>query len=168
LIEKRLPTYDAPVGTVGTATFGGNMRREREARGLTLEAVAQRLGLKRAAPLSTLERSHHVPKAETIREYAAAIGCEPAALLAGVVTEHDALRGSAAPTAAVAARTERLTRNETRALQLMRLIADEGQPDALRALVLHARAFPREQSATPTVRTARIAAGTSRTKRGKR
>jgi transcriptional regulator with XRE-family HTH domain len=124
-----LRIYDAAVTEVrGTATFGGNMRREREARSLTLEAVAKLLGLERAASLSTLELSQHVPKAETITKYAMAIGCEPAALLAGVVTEHDALRGSTVPTAPV------VTPNAKKLPKDVQIVVDEllSRPPALR------------------------------------
>ena len=144
------------------------MRREREAKGLTLEKLAERLGLKRAAPLSTLERSSHVPKAETIREYAAALGCSPADLLAGVMTEYDVLRGTAAPTTATAPQPEKLTPIEKRALMLLRMTAAEGQRDAVRSLALHARAFPAEPSRVPTARTDQKPSASSRKERGRR
>lgn len=91
----KLSGYDA----AGMATFGENLRRERRARQMTLEDLARRLGLGRAAPLSRLENSEHIPKPETIAEYAGAIGCTPADLLRGVLTPYDALRGSSVPLA---------------------------------------------------------------------
>lgn len=169
LIEKKLPGYDARVTSIGgAATFGGNMRREREARQLTLEEVGRRLGLKRPAPLSTLERSNHIPKAETIKEYAAAIGCTPADLLAGVVTEYDVLRGSAAPTSQPAPSVEKLTRTEKRALVLLRATSDARQPAAVRSLALHAHAYPRGATRAPNLRTGQRSLGPSRKGRGTR
>ena len=74
------------------ATFGANLRRARQAAGLTLRQVAARIRIKTIAPLSMLERSAKVPEPKTILKLAAAVGTSPAALLRNVVTPYDALR----------------------------------------------------------------------------
>lgn len=165
---KELSDYDAAVTGSGVATFGGNMRREREARHLTLEALATRLGLKRAAPLSTLELGTHVPKAETIVEYAAAIGCEPKDLLAGVMTPYDVLRGSTAPTPARTPTERTLTPNEKRAVRLLGLMSEIGQRKGIGLLAECAKAFPLGPPQESSARTDQRRVVRARTGRGTR
>lgn len=74
-------------------TFGENLRRARNAKGLTQEAVAARLGFKRTTPISIWERGAKLPGPKTIVKLAAAIGCQPEELMAGVITPYDAIRG---------------------------------------------------------------------------
>ncbi len=146
-------------------TYGGNLKRERERVGLTLEKFAERLGLKRAGPLSTLENGERLPKGRTISRHAKVLGCTPADLLDGVVTEYDTLRGTTVP-APSRAPVHRLTRTETRALRLLALASDQGQKKALGLLAEVARAFPRQ---TPTPESGQIVGRTSgATKRTKR
>jgi transcriptional regulator with XRE-family HTH domain len=77
------------------SSFGENLRAARERMGLTQEQVADRLKLKRSAPLSIWEgyKGAKTPKAATVVRIAKAIGVEPAELLEGVHTELDRLRG---------------------------------------------------------------------------
>jgi transcriptional regulator with XRE-family HTH domain len=170
LTEKNLSAHHQAVTDQGkaTATFGGNMRREREMRGLTLEEVARRLGLQRPSNLSTLERSSHVPKADTIKEYAAAIGCEPAALLAGVLTEYDILRGAAVPTTPILLSGQQLRPFEIRALRVLRRMSVAGQRIAVSRLSGVAAAFPIDGSQESAERNHGTHAGKASKGRGKR
>jgi len=162
------PYYSAVAKARGTATVGGNMRREREARHLTLETVAKRLKLERAAPLSTFERSAHVPKADTIIKYALAIGCSAADLLAGVVTDYDELRGSTEPTA-VTTSTDglRLTQTQKRILRMLAAMSDEGQRLAASRIAGLVAAFPREPLPESSAPARETPAETIRKARGK-
>lgn len=76
-------------------SFGANLRAAREAAKLTQQDVATKLGFSRTTGISLWERSEHLPEADTIIKLAAAIGCTPATLMAGVVTPYDRLRGYA-------------------------------------------------------------------------
>jgi transcriptional regulator with XRE-family HTH domain len=74
-------------------SYGERFRACRQRAGLTQEQVAKRLRYRRAAPVSLLERkTTKVPRAKTIKKHAAALGCHPWELLAGVATEYDPLR----------------------------------------------------------------------------
>jgi transcriptional regulator with XRE-family HTH domain len=90
IAESALTAYPSRV-----SSFGENLRTEREAVGLTQEALAARLGLKRPSPVSIMEsfRGGKVPRASQIRKIAEALGVAPAKLLDGVETELDRLRG---------------------------------------------------------------------------
>lgn len=82
------------LGTV--PTFGENLRRIRENRKpkkMTLKELADALGIAEPSNLSTLENGDRLPEPETIVRYAEALGCSPADLLEGVVTDYDRLRG---------------------------------------------------------------------------
>lgn len=69
---------------------------------LTQEEVARRLGHKRPAPVSLIERPNDkVPKAKTIVRYAKALECQPRELLEDVETEYDRLRAGIYPVVAV-------------------------------------------------------------------
>lgn len=84
------------------ARYWQNFRDLREAKGLSQEAVAQRLGITRQGNLSVREkRDQRVPKPQTIRRHAKALGCKPADLLRGVITEYDAMRGDLSSHAAI-------------------------------------------------------------------
>lgn len=72
--------------------YGENLKRLRLLAKVSQETVAQRMGLKRQGNLPSYENGDGVPEAETIRQHAAAIGCDPADLLRGVVTEFDRIR----------------------------------------------------------------------------
>jgi transcriptional regulator with XRE-family HTH domain len=144
------------------------MRRERQARGLTLEQVADRLGLKRSAPLSTFERSRHVPKAETLEEYAQAIGCTAADLLAGVVTEYDRLRGSTSPSALPPPAAPTPPRHAEHVLGLLDGLTEKGRALALEYLEFLVTKFPRETPQGSAVRTRQMRPPTSRKVSGTR
>jgi transcriptional regulator with XRE-family HTH domain len=73
-------------------TFGGNLRRLRQARGLSQEAVAAALGHKRPSTVQSWEKNRRCPKPESIRVLAEALKCEPWELLEGVATPYDDLR----------------------------------------------------------------------------
>lgn len=152
--------------TVGGTTYGANLKARRLAAGLTLEALAERLRLKRPGPLSTLETGKKIPKASTIRKHAEALGCSAADLLGGVVTEYDALRGATAPTPASAVKADPLTPIERRALRLLRLTTDVGQRRALGLLSEVARSLPREKRQGSRPRTAETPAGRENKVRG--
>lgn len=111
---------------------------------LTLEQFADRLNVKRSGPLSTLENSRRVPKAATIRRHAAALGCTPADLLAGVLTEYDVLRGVSTPTPSVVPERTTMKPIEAKALRLFAASSDTGQKRALGLLDEVRRAFPRK------------------------
>jgi transcriptional regulator with XRE-family HTH domain len=72
--------------------FGENVKRIRKARGLTHEALARRLGLKRQANLSRLENGNAVPSPKRICAFAKALTCRTSELLDGVETDYDRLR----------------------------------------------------------------------------
>ena len=76
------------------ALFGENLKRLRKDRDVTQEVLAERLGFKRPGPIALQETKFkaRVPKPDTVRRYAAALGVSPADLMKGVVTEHDRLR----------------------------------------------------------------------------
>lgn len=80
----------AVIGDV--ATFGQNLKRWREARGITQEELARRLRLKRPAQISIVENSPNTPRARTVLNYAAALRIEGAALLEDVETDYDRIR----------------------------------------------------------------------------
>ena len=78
---------------VGVSSFGENLRREREARGLTQDQVARRMGYANNSQIAAWERSpNRLPDADNVRKAAEAIGCEPWQLLEGVETDYDRLR----------------------------------------------------------------------------
>lgn len=74
--------------------FGENLKRLRERQGLTQEALALKLKLKRPTPISLMEgpRKTAVPKVSTIKKLAGALDVQPWELLEGVETEIDRLR----------------------------------------------------------------------------
>ena len=74
------------------ATFGQNLKRVREAKGVTQEVLARRLGLKRPAQISLVENSPALPRPETIVSYAAALKADPADLIEDVETGYDRIR----------------------------------------------------------------------------
>ena len=76
----------------GVKRFGENVKRIREARGLSQEDVARRLGRKRQGNLSRLENGDEVPSPKRIRVLAVALECDPSELLEDVETEYDRLR----------------------------------------------------------------------------
>src|SRR5262245_51821287 len=77
---------------MAVATFGQNLKRLREEKGLTQEVLAERLGLKRSAQISLVESSPALPRPETIVIYAAALKIDPKALLQDVETDYDRIR----------------------------------------------------------------------------
>lgn len=74
--------------------FGDNLKRLRERQGLTQEALANKLKLKRPTPISIREgaRKKFIPKSSTIKKLADALGVQPKDLLEGVETAVDRLR----------------------------------------------------------------------------
>jgi transcriptional regulator with XRE-family HTH domain len=79
-------------GSKVARTFGQNLKRIREAKGVTQEALMGRLGLKRPTPISLWESRPTLPKAATIVRIAKALGCAPRDLLDEVETDYDRLR----------------------------------------------------------------------------
>jgi transcriptional regulator with XRE-family HTH domain len=73
-------------------TFGENLKRARERRGVTQEDLARRVGFRRQSRVSTLENSSIVPRAETVVKFAKALDVEPRELLDAVETDYDRLR----------------------------------------------------------------------------
>lgn len=74
-------------------TYGQRFKQLRQQQGLTQEQVAVALKFKRPAPVSLIERRLvKPPRQHTIKRHAAALGCQPCELLAGVPTEYDWLR----------------------------------------------------------------------------
>lgn len=55
-------------------SFGENLRRLRKEKGLTQEQLAQQLGVS-SVYIGTYEKDKRKPKVETIRRFAAALGC---------------------------------------------------------------------------------------------
>lgn len=89
--RKRAGLYPLPV-----PSFGENLKREREARGLTQDEVAKRMGYTNNSQVAAWERSpNRLPDPENVRKAAEAIGCEPRLLLLGVETDYDRLRRGA-------------------------------------------------------------------------
>lgn len=78
-------------------TVGQNVKRLRVDRGLTQEALARRLGLKRPAQMSLVESSQALPKPTTILRYARALGCDPSLLMDDVETPYDRIREGRSP-----------------------------------------------------------------------
>lgn len=76
------------------AHFGDNLKRLRERQGMTQEALAHKLKLKRPTPISLMEgpRKASVPKPSTIKRLAAALDVQPSELLHEVETDYDKLR----------------------------------------------------------------------------
>lgn len=79
-------------GDGASNTFGANLKAARMAAGLTQEALAERLGFKRASPLSIWETGAKMPGPKTIIKLAGAIGCDTTRLMNGVVSPYDQLR----------------------------------------------------------------------------
>lgn len=76
--------------------FGARFRVLRKRAKLTQEGAAARLGYKRPAPVSLIERHNRkVPKIKTILKYAHALGCLPSEFMEDVETEYDRLRSGA-------------------------------------------------------------------------
>lgn len=87
LLSNGTQTYDADV-----ATFG---ERLKELRGeISQEKLGAKLGHKRASTVAGWEGGK-MPKPEKVRSVAKALGVEPRALLEGVITAYDRLRGPA-------------------------------------------------------------------------
>ncbi len=61
------------------AHFGHRLHRLRTAAGLTLDAVAERMGAAKQR-IFTLERRERPPTIETTQALAAALGCDPSEL----------------------------------------------------------------------------------------
>ena len=75
-------------------SFGDNLRAARVAAGLTPTQLAKRCGFARQTPISLWEvKPGHLPEPRTILKLAKVLGTTPAALLDGVVTPNDLLRG---------------------------------------------------------------------------
>ena len=118
--------------------FGQNLRKVREKAGLTQEALASKLGMAKPAPISIWERGSQVPTPRTILRLAAALGCEPADLMAGVVTPTDALRRSIeeAPDADALVDDGSLSAAEKTAwLEAVRHVPADQRPHLLRMVV---------------------------------
>jgi transcriptional regulator with XRE-family HTH domain len=99
MTNRRTPKPDV-VNPPQRMVFGAALRQARLDAGLTQEDLAERLGMRRPTPISSWERSAHVPEPGTIKRLADAIGCPPAKLLRGVVTPYDELREYTASPAA--------------------------------------------------------------------
>ena len=156
------------------ATFGDNLKRERERRRITQIQFAEMLGVKQAQ-ISSWEKGRRLPEPPSIQRIAAALSregspCSPADLLAGVVTEYDVLRGAVAPTAERQATALMLSMIERRALRLLGLTSDVGQRQAVGLLAEVAKAFPRPQPQPrePAVRSDRTSVLVARKVRGTR
>jgi transcriptional regulator with XRE-family HTH domain len=123
----------------GVRTFGANLKDERERLEISQETLAQRLGV-RQAQVSAWEKGRRRPNAASVLRIAEALGCAPAELLTGVVTDLDALRGvvSTAPRT----RTPRLTRDEKKLLREFRKMNEKGQRLAIDQVARLAPAFP--------------------------
>ena len=63
--------------------FGEGVRKMREAKGLSQEALADRAGLHRTH-ISLIERGHRSVRLETIKSLAIALGVQPADLMPAV------------------------------------------------------------------------------------
>jgi transcriptional regulator with XRE-family HTH domain len=75
------------------ASFGENLRRLREQKGLTQDEVARRMGYVNNSQIAAWERNpQRLPDPDNIRKAATAVGVEPWELLEGVETEIDKLR----------------------------------------------------------------------------
>lgn len=153
------------------ATFGGNLKRERERRRITQTQLAEWLGV-RQAQISAWEKGRRLPGSESIQRITEALSrveliCQPADLLAGVVTEYDVLRGSATVTPERPS-APTLTATERRALRLLGMASERGQYQALGLLAEVAKAFPRDARRESTARSGQTTSATRRTGRGKR
>ncbi len=87
-------------------SIGDNLRRVREAAGLTQTDLAVRMQT-RPSWISLLERTTDLPTPETVKRLADALGVLPSELLAGVITPWDVLRGTTEPMRAKASATSR-------------------------------------------------------------
>jgi len=157
--------YASPV-----ATFGENLKRLRLERGITQEALAERLKLKRQTTVSAWEKGRRTPKPSTIKRIAAQVGCDPAELLEGVETDYDRLRGAVSPTPEKANGIT-LTRNEARALRILRSVPPAEQHDALVVFGLVARRYRRSPAGASDVqadagRTEKASATTRKARHG--
>lgn len=73
-------------------TFGENLKRLREKKGVTQEKLAAAIGYKRSANISLLETRRALPRPETIVKVARALGIPTSAFLEDVDVPYDALR----------------------------------------------------------------------------
>lgn len=102
-----------------------NFRDVREAKGLSQELVAERLGITRQGNLPTRElHDKRTPKPATIKRHAAALECQTWQLLDGVETVYDQLRRSSSADETVASGTPRYW-EPTEAQKLLRQHARE-------------------------------------------
>jgi transcriptional regulator with XRE-family HTH domain len=100
------------------------------------------LGFERQANVSLLERSKALPKPETVRKMASAIGVEPSALLDGVVTPYDRLRDGRAPETRSAGISPHQAASSERAIdaRLLDALSEPGSvEDAIAVLSLPAK-----------------------------
>lgn len=77
---------------VDLATYGENLKRLRELKKLTQEAVAKAMGRARQGNLPTYEADRKFPTPDLVVRHAAALGCEPSELLVDVETLYDLIR----------------------------------------------------------------------------
>jgi transcriptional regulator with XRE-family HTH domain len=67
--------------------LGADIRKVRNAKGLTLEDLAHRSGLHRTA-IQKIESGKHEPRAKTVMSLAKGLGVEPGALMDGEAWDH--------------------------------------------------------------------------------
>lgn len=67
-------------------TFGDALKAARLKAGLTQDQLRERLKLKDQSNVSQYEQRRYPPRGPTVHKFAAALGCDPAELLADVIT----------------------------------------------------------------------------------
>lgn len=156
LTAKDLQIADAVAGLYApaVATFGGNLRKLREARGLSQEELARRMGHARPSTVQSWEKNRRRPRPAAIQALAERLDCSVIELLNEVPSDYDTLRGDGPPVTDTPGEPS-LTPIERRVLKLLRGMRVEGQRLAVQSIAGYAVAFPREplpEQAAPPLR----------------
>jgi transcriptional regulator with XRE-family HTH domain len=77
------------------ATFGDNLEAQRKRLGWSQETLAKKMGLKRPSTVQAWEKGRRTPKIGSVRRIAAALGCDPGALMHDVPDAYSAVRDDA-------------------------------------------------------------------------
>lgn len=146
---------------VAERTFGENLKRFRERKGISQEKLGRLLGNLRPSTVQSWEKDRRQPEATSIQRVAAFLDCTPAELIEGVLHDWDRLRGwTVAPD---------LTAAQVRLIKLWATVPPEKQAEALDDFVelaaRHRHDAQRQSSARTAAASTRAASTGSRARR---
>jgi transcriptional regulator with XRE-family HTH domain len=137
----------------GVPTFGENLKRLRDARGWSQEALARKLNQKRPGTVQSWEKARRAPRMRSLQRLAAALECDVTELLDGVNAVYGPIEDAG------------LTRTVRRGLKLLQSMNGDGQKLAVALIAGIAAAYPREASPESSVTRPRRTVATARTTR---